>query len=213
MKHPVIIADDHPIVLAGLEKVIDESTDFYVKAKAGNGKQALDLIVEHQVPFAVLDIEMPEMNGKEVCEQIAEECKIILITMHNDEWLFNEVMDAGAFSFIPKDSALDEILDCLQAAKNNEPYVAKSLMDFFAKRNLITEQKAKQKELLSQLTKSELNILKLIAQGKTTAQIADILFVSAKTIENHRYNICRKLDISGNNALVKFVGDIKNILV
>ncbi len=212
MKQPVIIADDHPVVLAGLEKVIDESTDFYVQAKAGNGNDALDLIQKHQAPFAVLDIEMPGINGKEICEKIAAQCKIIIITMHNDEWLFNEVMDAGAFSFIPKDSALDEILDCLYAARNNKPYVAKSLIDFFSKRNLITEQKNKQKELLSQLTKSELNILKLIAQGRTTAQIADILFVSAKTVENHRYNICRKLDISGNNALVKFVGDIKHIL-
>ena len=132
--------------------------------------------------------------------------------MHNDEWLFNEVMDAGAYSFIPKDSALDEIIDCLNAAAANKPYVAKGLIDFFNKRNLITEQKHKQKELLSQLTKSELNILKLIAKGKTTPEIADILFVSNKTVENHRYNICKKLNITGNNALVKFVSDIKAIL-
>jgi NarL family two-component system response regulator LiaR len=212
MKHKVIIADDHPIVLAGLEKIINESDNFTVAAKVTNGKDALQLIEKHQVPFAVLDLEMPIMNGKEVCEMLGNSCKIIIITMHNDEWLFNEVMDAGAYSFIPKDSALDEIIDCLNAALHNQDYIAKNLLAFFEKRHRITEQKKKQEELLNQLTKSEINILKLIAKGKTSLEIADILFISSKTVENHRYNICKKLNITGNNALVKFASDIKNIL-
>jgi DNA-binding NarL/FixJ family response regulator len=197
----IIIADDHPIFRQGIVSIVEKSTNIKILAQAKDGQEAIEQIKEFKPDIAVLDIDMPQVTGLDVIRKLKRincNCKFIILTMLKDIELFNEVKQLGGQGYLLKDSASDELVECIKRVNNNETYIDQLLLKQI-------ESKNQTNDVLENLTKTEKNVLKLVARELTTKEIADMLFVSPKTVENHRSNICKKLNISGVNALQKFI--------
>lgn len=203
----IIIADDHPIFRRGLNMIIASDPSLKILAEASNGNEAITLIQQLNPQVAVLDIDMPKKNGFDVLKEIQAlrlTTNIIFLTMHKDEALFNGALDLGAKGYLLKDSAVSEIIDSIKAVALGENFISPTLSTFLINRSLKNNKASENKNLLDKLTSSEQRILLLIAEDKTTKEIADILFISTRTVENHRSHICQKLDLQGTNALLRF---------
>lgn len=203
----IVIADDHPIVRQGFRQIIERKKNLKILAESSDGQKALENIEELQPDVAILDINMPEMDGFDVAKEINEKnlsTKIIFLTMHDDEETFNIAIDAGAKGFVLKDSALAEITKCIETVVRGRHYVSPSMTSFLINRNNRSDNLLEKEPNIKDLTPAELRILKLIAQNKKTKQIAEELFISYRTVETHRSNICQKLNIHGTNALLMF---------
>jgi len=203
-KLKVIIADDHPIFRGGLRQVIDNEQRFQVMAEAADGESALNLIEAHKPNIIVLDVNMPKMTGFTVAKELRRKnhtCEIIFLTMHSEEAMFNKAMDLGAKGYVLKDSASVDIVNCLQAIANGQNFTSPAITTYLFKR---ATRSSKNSNSIEDLSPTERIILRLIAEYKTSREIAEELSISYRTVENHRYNICQKLNVSGSNALVKF---------
>lgn len=208
----VIIADDHPLLRKGLRQVIESDAQLRVLAEADDGEQALKLIQELKPQVAVLDIDMPKLDGFGAAREFKKrgiEIQTIFLTMHSAEDLFNEALELGALGYILKDSAIADIVQAIKTVATGKSYVTASLTSYLLNRARTAETKAKSRSVLDELTPAERRILKLIAEYKTTKEIADQLFISNRTVDNHRANICQKLGVTGTNALLKFVAEHK----
>jgi DNA-binding NarL/FixJ family response regulator len=212
----IVLADDHPIVRKGLREVIDEDSRCRVVAEADNGREAVEAIERHAPLVAVMDVDMPIMNGFAAAREIRAKklpTEIVFLTMHRDEDLFNEAIDLGAKGFVLKDSALVDIIDCIKAVASREHYASHALTSFLLNRSRRAIQLTEAKPTINDLTPTERNVLKLIAENRTTKQIAEQLFISPRTVEKHRQNVCQKLDLQGSHSLLKFALSHKSDLL
>lgn len=203
-KITVLIADDHPIFRKGLISIIEKDNAYTISGEAANGKEALEYIRKNQPDVAIIDIDMPLLSGIEVVKALKEKnssTKIVFITMHKDETLFNSAMDLGVKAYILKDSIADDLLDCIKTVYNNEYFISSRISGYLVNRNIISQKKAKHLDILS---KTEKEVLKLLAQNKTSKEIANELCRDVRTIETHRNNICTKLGLKGHNALLLY---------
>lgn len=203
-KLKIIIADDHPIFRGGLKQVIDSEQKFQVVAEASDGETALQLIEEQKPHIVIFDVNMPKMTGFVAAKELRRKnnnCEIIFLTMHSEEAMFNKAMDLGAKGYVLKDSASVDIVNCLQAVAVGQNFTSPAITTYLFKR---VNRNSNKKGGIEDLTPTERLVLRLIAEYKTSREIADELSISYRTVENHRYNICQKLDVSGSNALVKF---------
>ena len=198
----ILIADDHPIVRQGLRQTIEGDPQLKVIAEAGDGAEALGAIRRHLPQIVVLDIDLPAMDGFEVALAVREEkikTEIIFLTVHREESFMKKALSVGAKGFVLKDSAVSDIVLAIKGVAENQPFISPAMMAY-----LLKPQQVPGKSGLASLTPSERNVLKLIAQYKTTKEIAGILFVSTRTVESHRLNICQKLHLQGSHSLMKF---------
>jgi DNA-binding NarL/FixJ family response regulator len=203
----IIIADDHPIFRRGLRAIVEADPQLKVVGEADDGEAALQLIRELQPDIAILDVDMPGKDGFEVTRDVQDAqlpCEIVFLTMHKEEEMFNAALDCGAKAYVLKDSALPEIVDCIKAVSAQRNYISPQLSTFLFNRSRRAAALAQQKPTLKGLTPSEQRILKLIAEEKTSRQIAEQLHISVRTVEHHRASICLKLNLRGSNALLKF---------
>lgn len=211
----IYIADDHPIFRKGLIEVIAAENGYEVVGESGDGISALNFIVEKKPDIALLDIQMPKMNGFEVLKKIGEQnlpTKVIFLTMHSEENVFEKAMELGAKAYLLKESVTDDIIRCIQNVLQGKFYVSASISDYlFTLNNKLKS--GSEKTGLRKLTSTEMKILKMIAEKKSSREIADILYVSVRTVENHRNNICTKLDLHGANALLPFALENKHLLI
>ena len=210
----IFIADDHPIFRKGLREVIESAPGMKVLSEAEDGNTALRKIEELQPDVVVLDVDMPEMNGMETAKEIQKrklKTNVIFLTMYKEEELFNEALDHGVMAYILKDNAAREILNAINAVMKNEYYICPSISNYLVNRNVKEKRLTKVKPGIEDLTPSEKQILRLIAESKTSKEIADDLHISFRTVENHRTNICTKLDIHGSHSLLKFAFDNKHL--
>jgi len=191
MKNPtIIIADDHPLLLKGLNDFLVEKK-YNIIGSGNNGKEAYNLIEEKNPDIAILDIQMPFMSGIEVAEKCKInkfDTKIVLITFHKEEILFQKAKELNIFGYILKEFAIEEIETCIDTVSNGEPYFSQKI-----RRSL--HQNSFKGSSFDTLTPSERKILKLIAKDKTNKEIASILFISYRTVEKHRSNIINKLNL------------------
>ncbi|MEX0609538.1 MAG: response regulator transcription factor [Balneolaceae bacterium] len=204
--HEILIADDHALIRKGLCQLLDKEPNFKIH-EADNGEDALKIIRKQQVEVAVLDIEMPQMTGFEVAKKAHNESikiDIIFLTMFKDESMFNKAMDIGVKGYILKENKMAEILKCIQAVLSGKYYLSPDISEFLIRRNNRMSNPAADKDGIHLLTPAEKNILKMLATMKTNQEMANELGISIKTVQNHRNNICNKLDISGSHALLKF---------
>lgn len=211
----IIIADDHPFLRRGLRLTIEAESNIKVVAEADNGETALAKICEHEPDVVILDVDMPGKDGFEVARAIQERhlaVDIIFLTMHNSESLFNAALDLGAKGYVLKDSAMPEIIDCIKAVLSGRKYISPQLSTYLISRSSRADTLIRDKPSLKDLTPAERNILKMIADEKTSREIADQLFISVRTVDRHRANICLKLNLHGINALVKFAAAHKSEL-
>jgi|SRR5690554_2730645 len=203
-----VIADDHPLSLLGTQ-VILEGMGHVVLESHNNGKNAWEAIKKLKPAFAILDISMPGMDGLEVAENVRLHqlsTKIILLTSHKEKSVFNKAEELKINAYLLKQYALEELKDCVKHLMTNENYYSHRM-----KFELETDLDYQKGEVLDKLTFSERKIFELIVQQKTTKEIAEMLFLSGKTIEAHRASIIRKLGIeSDKNALLKFAAKFYN---
>lgn len=205
----ILIADDHPLTLMGTKGFV-ESLGYKVADICSNGISAYNMIASHQPVIAILDINMPGMDGLEVLEKVFKQklkTKIVLLTMHKEMTVFRKANQFGVFGYILKEYAQEELQKCLEEVKKGNQYVSRNLT------NVLTVDKNHDTPSdLSKLTFAENKVLELVAQQKTSKQIAEMLFISEKTIEGHRTNIIQKLDLpkEKNSLLIWAMKYLKN---
>jgi len=203
----IVIADDHPVLRKGLRQVIEEDPSLYVVAEVGDGEAALTEMERHHPDVAVLDIGMPRVDGFQVLREISRRrlsTGVILLTLHAEEDMFNEAIDLGAKGYILKDSTISGIVEGIKAVAAGQHYVTPSLTTLLIRHRKRTQGLADTQPGLAELTPAEQRILKLIAHGRSSKEIADALFIHYRTVENHRVNIAQKLGLRGHNAVLKF---------
>lgn len=206
-KITILIADDHPVVRQGLRQTIEEDSRLQVVAEASDGEKAIAAISDYSPQVTILDIDMPVMNGFDTARAIRKKglaTEIIFLTMHRDEDIFNEAIDLGARGFVLKDSALTDIIECIKAVAASQHYTSHALTSFLINRTRRAIGLTEKQPSIGDLTPTERNVMRLIADNLTTKEIGERLFVSPRTVEKHRENICRKLDLTGSHSLIKF---------
>ena len=205
----ILIADDHPIFRRGLRAVVESDAELNVVAEVDNGAEALREIEALEPDVAVLDVNMPQADGLTVAKTIQAKnlpTVPVFLTMHTDEAIFNAAIDADVKGFVIKDGAANDIITCIKSVVAGQSFFSSTLSQFLLNRHL------RPKSPLEKLTASERRVLRLVANGKTTKEIADELFVSPRTVEHHRANISAKLDLSGKNALLTFALTNKSLI-
>jgi len=203
----LVIADDHPVVRSGLCRAIERDPGLELVAEAADGRAALAAIEELKPRIAVLDIDMPGLDGFGVAREIQRQrlqVDILFLTMHSGEDLFHAAMDLGAKGYILKDSALAEIVTGVRAVAVGQHFVTPSLTSLLVQRRSGASALAARKPGLSDLTLTERRVLQMVADSKSSKEIGAELFIHYRTVENHRTAICQKLGLSGPNALLKF---------
>jgi DNA-binding NarL/FixJ family response regulator len=206
-KVKVLIVDDHPLFRQGLRQVVEGDARFELVAEAGDGETAVRLIQEKKPDVAVLDVNLPGLSGLEIARKLQTKrlpTRVIILTMYKEEETFNRALDIGVKGFVLKENAVEDILTALAAVARGEHYLSPSISGYLVRRHNRAESLATQKPGLDDLTKAERRILKLIAEKKTSRQIAAELFISTRTVEAHRANICEKLDLHGSHSLLQF---------
>jgi DNA-binding NarL/FixJ family response regulator len=203
----VVVADDHPLFRRGLVEAIRQERDLTVIGEAETSDETWS-VTESLVPdVLVLDVEMAGEHSLSLARKIRDSglpVRVLFLTMHKAESVFNEAIDAGAAGYVLKDAAARDIVAAIRTVAAGESYVSPSLSSLLLRRAQKAVALREEKPALEQLTPAERKILRLIAQGKTSKEVADELSISYRTVENHRANICSKLGLSGTNSLLRF---------
>jgi DNA-binding NarL/FixJ family response regulator len=211
----VLIADDHPIFRKGLLLAVGAERSIEIVGEAENGEETLGLVEKLKPDVLVLDIEMPVLNGLQVAETIIKKkipARIIFLTMYKEEDMFNEAMDMGVRGYVLKESAVSDIAKGIKAVADGKYFLSPSISDYLVSRNNRSRSLLRKKPQLRNLTATERKVLRLISENKTSKEIGDNLNISYRTVENHRFNICNKLEIHGSHSLLKFAIEYKAVL-
>ncbi len=212
----IFLADDHPLFRRGLADVLKSVENISITGEASDGEAALRMIKELKPDIAILDLNMPKLSGIEILRRLRTEkipVEVIFLTMHDDEDIFNRAMDAGAIAYLLKDSVSEDILSCINAVAEGKPYITPTISSYLLNRSKCSPAVKDVVSRLAELSPAERRILNLVAENKTSKGIASELFISIRTVDNHRSSICSKLGLSGNNALLHFALEHKKELV
>jgi len=202
----VIIADDHKIVRSGLSSLMQKEADIEVVAEADNGREAVRLALELAPEVVVMDVAMPELNGIEATRQIIDALpgtKVIALSMHAEKRYIMEMLKAGASGYILKDSAYEELAIAIRTVINNRTYICPQVAEIVIGDYVHLAQTV-DASAFSLLSSREREVLQLMAEGNSTAQIADRLCISVKTVETYRQHIMEKLNIRSIAELTKY---------
>jgi len=202
----VLLADDHRLVRAGIRSLLEELDNVEVVAEAGDGRETLDLIRDTNPNVALVDVAMKGLNGLDVVAHVTRDhpqVKVVILSMHTNEEYVLQALKNGAAGYLIKDAATEELRLALQAVGKGETYlspvISKGVVD-----NLIALSSGDNPEAPSLLTPRQREILQLIAEGKSTKEIAAVLGVSVKTVETHRTQLMNRLDIHDIAGLVRY---------
>jgi DNA-binding NarL/FixJ family response regulator len=203
----VLIADDHKIMLAGLRSLLEKQTDFDVVGEADNGRMAVQMAHEKKPDVVVMDVSMPDLNGIEATTQIIEslpETRVIALSMHSDKRFVMGMLRAGASGYLLKDCASQELANAILQVATGKKYLSPEITGVVLGDILQGGSPGEVATATSQLSPREREVLQLIAEGWSTKQIASHLYVSVKTIETHRRQIMKKLDLHSIADLTKY---------
>lgn len=201
----ILLADDHKIVRQGLRTLLEKEPDMEVVAEAEDGRASLRLVKELIPQVVIMDVGMPDLNGIEATRQVVAEfpqIKVVALSMHSDRRFVVNMLKAGASAYLLKDSAFEELASAIRVVMANKTYLSPGVSDVVIK-DYVHGPKP-DSSAFSVLTAREREVLQLMAEGKSTKQIADRLIVSVKTIETHRQQIMNKLDIHSVAELTKY---------
>jgi DNA-binding NarL/FixJ family response regulator len=200
----VLIADDHGIVRSGLRLLLERQPDIEVIAEAADGAEAREIAVRERPDLAILDVRMPKLTGLQVTRELkkqAPEVSVLILSMHDDERYLFEALKAGASGYVLKTQADTDLMEAIRAVERGEPFLTPTAQQALIKDVLA---RGRQSEDEEELTPREEEIVKLVAEAHTTRQIAEILHLSEKTVENHRGNAMRKLGMRDRVELVRY---------
>ena len=198
----LVLADDHPLMRAGLRSVLAAHKDITILAEASDGRAALEAVRAHQPDVAVLDIQMPHLSGLEVARTlVAEKTKtaLVLLTLHREEADLNAALDAGVTGYVLKDDATSDLVDALRSAARGEMYVSPKLTGL-----LVRSLRRGDENPATALTQREREVLRHLAEGLRSKEIATALGLSTKTVESYRAALMDKLNIRSIAGLVKY---------
>lgn len=207
----ILLADDHAIVRAGLRRIIEESGDVVVVAEASDGKEAISRTRETSPDVVVVDISMPGLDGLEVINQLQSlypKLPILVLTMHEEEQYVLRVFGAGARGYITKRSAPEQLVGAIRKVYAGGRYLSESAAELLA---LHVAKGAPGRSLLDSLSNREVQVLRRLAMGQTTREIAECYNISSKTVDTYRFRLLRKLNLRNNAELLRFA--IQNGLV
>jgi DNA-binding NarL/FixJ family response regulator len=206
LKTRILLADDHALVRGGLRLVLDAEPDLEVVAEAGDGAEALERALKDDIDLAVLDVSMPRLTGLQVAHELSRhrpEMRILILSMHDNEQYLFEALKAGASGYVLKSASNRDLVEACRAAMRGEPFlypaaVTRLIRDYLdrAGRGEATPE--------DPLTPRELQVVKLIAEGHTTDEIAEVLVISPKTVERHRANVLEKLGMRNRVELTRY---------
>jgi two-component system response regulator NreC len=202
----ILIADDHAVMRAGLRLLLNSQEDMQVVDEAGDGWQTVEKAVALRPDIVLLDITMPGLSGLEAARQIrqqAPEVKLLVLTMHDDEAYLRQFLQIGAAGYMVKKAADTELVAAIRAVHRGESFIHPSLTRVLIDRYLQQPQ-VKAKGRVEELTPRETEVLRLVAQGYTSQQVADQLSISVNTVETHRAHIMEKLGLRGRAQLVRY---------
>jgi DNA-binding NarL/FixJ family response regulator len=203
----IFLADDHGVVREGLRLLLETQPDFRVIGEAGNGREAVRKIVQDRPDIAILDIGMPELNGLEATQQIRESCpatQVIILSMHSSSGHIVRALQAGARGYVLKSSVGAELVDAVRTVRAGQRYLSPKVSDHIVDDYLKQLEASKEESPLARLSPREREILQLVVEGKTSAQIASILSLSPSTVDTYRSRLMQKLELEDLPSLVKF---------
>ena len=215
-KISIVIADDHPMFRSGVRTELEKDKELIVIAETGNGKEAYDLITKMNPDIALLDIQMPELNGIEITSKLKtsnSETKIILLTMYNEKSVFLKAIKEGVNGYLLKDDAVQNVIRAVKLVYSGKEYISQNLTDVLVKHIKEIYSEDETLELVGKLTSLEKIILLLISDLKTNDELSEILGVAKRTIENQKFNIAKKLELNGARELLKFSVKNKHLLL
>ena len=211
----ILIADDHPVFRKGLVQIVQADPEFTLVGEAADGAAAWELIQRLKPQIALLDIDMPGLDGLAVASRIRDaklRVAVVILTIHKEETTFDVAMDLGVRGYVLKENAILDLTNALRSVARGEVYLSPSISSFLVNRLRRQEQSRSTQPGILQLTPMELRVLKLVADNKTNEQIAKKLFISPYTVHTHRNNICTKLNLQGNRGLLMFALEHKDEL-
>ena len=202
----LLLADDHAVVRHGLRLVLDATPDLRVVAEAGDGAEAVTLGLDADVDLAVLDVSMPRMTGLQAAAELSRrrpELRVLMLSMHDNEQYFFEAIRAGAAGYVLKSVADRDLVEACRATLRGEPFIYPAAVAALVREYL---ERARRGEDVREdpLTPRELEVVKLIGEGHTSEQIAEVLVISRKTVERHRSNILEKLGMRDRVELTRY---------
>lgn len=212
----VVIVDQHPIFIRGLRHIIEAEFDLRVVGEATSGRAGLGLVKSLLPQVAVLDLDMPKLEGLELVREMHRlnlPVEIVCLTIHSEVGLLQRAIDLGGRGYVLKESALHDIVGSIRYAHAGRPFVSSLMTPALLERRARVVALNVSKPGLAELTVTERRILGLIAAGNSTKDIALLLRVQRRTIDAHRANICHKLDLAGSNSLVRFAIEHQSELV
>ncbi len=204
----ILIADDHGVLRAGLRALLDAEPDLQVVGEATNSQETLGLINTLRPDVILLDISMPGLGGIEITRKIkatGSEAHVLILTVHEDEGLLRASLQAGAAGYVPKRAVEAELINAIHAVQRGDLYVHPAMTRYLVKD--LSPLSLPSDEEIEPLTDRDIEVLRLIAQGHTNRQIADILSIGVRTVETHRANIMSKLGVRGRAELVRYAMD------
>lgn len=207
----LVLADDHELVRQGLRRLIEERHEWQIVGEASNGSDAVELVLRLRPDVAVIDYSMPGLTGLEATRQIlatAPRTQILILTMHRSETLVSELLSAGVRGYVLKSDAGRMLTDGIETLLRGEPYFSPAVSDVLL-RDFLGGATPTAPE--NPLTAREREVVQLVANGKSTKEIAGLLGISVKTAETHRSNVMRKLECRSVSDLVRYA--IRNRII
>ncbi|MER5477798.1 response regulator transcription factor [Streptomyces sp. NPDC002734] len=202
----ILLADDHALVRRGVRLILDQEPDLEVVAEAGDGAEAVEQARAHEVDLAVLDIAMPRMTGLQAARELAAlkpDLRILMLTMHDNEQYFFQALKAGASGYVLKSVADRDLVAACRAAIRDEPFLYPGAVTALIRHYL--DRVRQGEEAPGQiLTPREEEVLKLVAEGHSSKEIAELLFISVKTVQRHRANLLSKLGLRDRLELTRY---------
>jgi len=205
--YKIVLADDHVLVRQGIKTLLEQAKDLEVIGEARDGLELLELLKRVFPDMVILDIAMPNLRGIEAAKEIKmsyPKLKVLMLTMHKDMEFLEQALSVGIDGYLLKEEASKELFSAIETIRHSGNYISTILVEE-SHRLLFKKYREKSAKLpIETLTTREREILKLVAEGKTSKEIAELLFISPRTVEKHRYNIMQKLQLHKSAALAKY---------
>jgi DNA-binding NarL/FixJ family response regulator len=203
----IFLADDHTIVRQGLAKLLEGEPNLQIVGEAENGREAVVKVEKLKPDVVLMDIAMPMLNGIEATRQIRKACpqtKVIILSMHSHDRYISELFSLGASGYLLKSSTGTDIINAIHTALKGSTYLSPSISDKVIEDYLSLKKKSHQDDLYNRLSNREREVFQMIAEGRSTKEIADILCLSPSTVKTHRSNIMEKLEMDNISQLIQF---------